>query len=147
LTNGLVNSPAELFDERHETLRGLNRTELLQLCAARGFRMSPSTPTEALILLAVPIDTTTGVELQVPNDNPIDEWRLGLINFIGEYWQKIAPQLKCPARHLRDPDLNKRDPQPCFKCTDLQVLTCIVQAAEKYPRNEQLIKDLRRKPQ
>jgi len=138
---------ADLWDERHEALVSLNHTELLQLCQRRGLDVHPAHPKESLILLAVALDATTGVEVQVQSGNPIDSWRWGLINFIDEYWQKVQPQITCPARHLKDPDPVKRNPKPCFGCSDMQVLTCVVQSAEKQPRNEQLIRDLRRKPE
>jgi len=130
--NGLEDNRAELFG-------GINRTELYQLCRNSGIDVHPGTPRDLLILFLLGDEspdeyTVTG--------NPIDSWREGLINFISEYWQTIRPQIRCPAMYLKTPNekTGEYDPRPCFKCTDMQVVTCIVQN----PASEVFVDNLRK---
>lgn len=129
-------STSESADERYQLCAALNRTELLQLVRRLGYDIHPGCPDD--VLLTVLLDREPPEKFGILG-NPIDAWRWGLINFISEHWQKLRPQLTCPAK-----DLKTTNPEPCFGCTDLQVITCIVQAGEKYPRNIQLISDLRK---
>jgi len=52
--------------------------------------------------------------------HPIDSWRVGIINFLRDYWHTVQPQLKCPAKGLMTDN-----PNPCFGCLDAQVITCL----------------------
>lgn len=67
--------------------------------------------------------------------HPIDSWRHGIIGFLNNFWSVLEPQIKCPAKNLRNP--TNPDPKPCFRCLDAQVLTCVVQQPS---RNEHLIR-------
>jgi hypothetical protein len=68
--------------------------------------------------------------------HPIDRCRHAIIGFLDEYWARVHPQLKCPARNLNHPDESKRERRPCFQCTDLQVMSCV----EQNSKNEERIR-------
>jgi|SRR3972149_742956 len=126
-------------DERYELIAGMNRTELMQTLKELGYSVHPGCPEELLHIFLVDRADPEGYD--VPS-NPINSWRQGLINFIDEHWVKLRPQLFCPAK-----DLKTTNPRPCFGCTDIQVLTCVVQAGEKYPNNIVMISNLRHRHQ
>lgn len=94
------------------------------MCRRAGINVHPRTQREYLIAYLngeydpPPMDERT---------HPIDRWRAAIITFLDQYWAKVHPQLKCPARNLNHPNESKRDRTPCFKCTDLQVITCVQQ--------------------
>jgi hypothetical protein len=59
-------------------------------------------------------------ELEEPTEpkNPIDLWRIAIMEFVEEHWSVLEPQITCPAK--------SRDPRACFGCIDAQVITCVV---------------------
>lgn len=121
----------QTIGELKELFVDVNYTELYQLCRKNGLNVPPGMTREHYIGWLVG-------ELELPEDSgPIDSWRNGLINFIDAYWMSLRPQLTCPAKNLKD--VPNPDPQPCFGCPDLQVITCVVQG-QKY---EHLITNLR----
>ena len=109
-----------------------NYTELYQSCLRAGLLVKPTESRERLISLLEGWEDPDLIE----EDNVFHSWRLGLINFLNEYWRRIETQVTCPARHLRDP-VNP-NPRPCFGCIDTQVVTCLVQNRENEPRIAQL---------
>jgi hypothetical protein len=50
--------------------------------------------------------------------NPIDDWRLGIMQFVSDYWKKLETQITCPAK--------SKDPRACFQCPDSRVIACVV---------------------
>ena len=98
------------------------------MCTRAGMVVLPTTPKENLI------NYLTGAEESDINedDHPIHSWRNAFINFLLDQWKKMATQITCPAKTLKDP-INP-NPRPCFGCTDIQVITCLVQnhKAEKF---------------
>jgi len=100
--------------------RACNRTELFQLCVGAGLSPDPSEPREALIGILCGDPATTR--------EPIDQWRRGLAGFVLDHWDKLEPQITCP--------LKSKDPQSCWGCPDMQVITCVTQNKQ----NEQLIR-------
>ena len=113
-------------------LGALNHTELYQLCRGKGLIVHPASSREELM------QYLTG-ELELPALNetthPIDAWRHGIINFLTEYWMVVEPQLKCPARMLKNP--TTPNSRPCFGCLDAQAVACVIQNPG---RNEHLIR-------
>lgn len=102
-------------------LHELNHTELYQMCRRAGINVHPSTTISELIAyLAGDADPPELSEAE----HPIDSWRHGIIGFINDHWKTLEAQLKCPAKQLRHPQ--NPDPRPCFRCTDAQVITCVV---------------------
>jgi hypothetical protein len=113
----------------------LNQTELYQLCRRAGINVHPGTSREHLIsYLEGELDDPQSTVNTTVYTHPIDRWRAAIITFLDEYWAKVHPQLKCYARNLNHPDETKRDRTPCFKCTDLQVMTCVQQNAHNEDR-------------
>lgn len=114
----------------------LNRTELYQLCRRAGLKVNPAWDRPQLV---------AAIQDSVPNDcaveHPIDELREALIELISQYWRTLQPQLKCPAKYLKHFDPEKRDPRPCFGCSDVQVMTCV---STQDPANLQRIYQIRR---
>lgn len=45
-----------------------------------------------------------------------DKYRLRIMQYLDENWERVEPLLTCPAR--------SRDPHACFACTDVQVAEC-----------------------
>jgi len=121
-------SSNEEVDERLALYDAVNDTELRQLCLRVGLRPHPDTNREELIRIL--LDEVTH------STNPIDEWRNGLIAFIKKYWTRMKPQLTCPAK-----DLESKNPEPCYGCSDIRVLACVVEQ----PRHKQTIGDLKKK--
>jgi len=113
--------------------QGLNRTELYQLCRRAGMNVHPLTDPR---YLAAYLDGEVEPPPCDETSHPIDRCRHAIIGFLDEYWARVHPQLKCPARNLNNPDETKRDRRPCFGCTDLQVVACI----EQNGKNESLIR-------
>jgi hypothetical protein len=101
-------------EELAELLAGFNRTELLQLAQRRGLSPHPSVNTAHLTDMLLE-------DFPTPDSNPVDGYRYGLMGFIEEYWTKLQPQLKCPAKNLKS-----GNPRPCFGCADMQVIRCVV---------------------
>jgi hypothetical protein len=113
----------------------MNRTELYQHCRSAGLSVQPNWRREdylATLLGPTPPKTV----------NVIDELREGIILFIGEFWNTLQAQLKCPAKNLRSPDPDKIDPKPCYHCVDMQVVACWSNLS---PAHQQRLVQLRRK--
>lgn len=102
----------------------LNHTELYQLCRKKGLGVRPTMTRGALSALLCDTGEIDEVE------NPVDSWRDALIAFIGNYWTSLRPQLKCPAKNLRNPDPEMVNPKPCFGCPDMQVMSCVAQQSK-----------------
>lgn len=105
------------------TFDAYNQTELYQACIEAGIKALPTEPRERLI------SYLEGEAFPDPQTvHEWDRWRHGLMGFILEWWVKIEPQLKCPAR--------SKDPRACFQCLDAQVSYCVVtnKRLEKYIR-------------
>jgi len=116
----------------HQLLAGVNLTELYQTCRRNGLQVPPGRSAEEYI------GWISG-ELELPETaGSIDSWRNGLISFIDAYWMSLRPQLTCPAKNLKD--VPNPDPRPCFGCSDMQVVTCLVQGHQY----EHLINNLRK---
>jgi hypothetical protein len=75
-------------------------------------------------------------------EHPIDDLRSALIAFIDQHWRTLRPQLKCPAKDLKNPDPEKLNARPCFGCSDVQVTACY---SEQRPENQIRISQLRKK--
>lgn len=58
-------------------------------------------------------------------EHPVDKWRLTIISFLLDYWERVHPQLQCPAKDMKHPDPAQRNERPCFGCSDLQVMACV----------------------
>jgi hypothetical protein len=106
----------------HSALHALNHTELYQTCREAGIIAHPRATREELISYLLgeaesPIFTE--------DNHPIHRFRIAVIGFLNEYWATLAPQVKCPAKTLRDP-VNPT-PRPCFGCVDTQVIACLVE--------------------
>ncbi len=112
-------------------LDALNHTELYQKCIRASLVVHPRSTREEMI------GYLTGAlvsPLMEEIDHPIHQWRYGIIGFLTEYWQTLAPQIKCPAKMLHHPQTP--DPRPCFGCIDTQVIAC---ACVLNGKNEKLI--------
>lgn len=121
--------------------QGCNRTELYQLCLRSGLVVHPMTDAATLSRYL------TGEEQPpplTPEEHPVNRWRYGLIDFIGDHWTALQAQITCPARNLKNPDPSKRDPLPCFGCSDAQVMFCLAENEANLPRIERYVQ-LRRK--
>lgn len=116
--------------ESDSPLHALNKTELYQTCRRVGINVHPRTTKLEMISY---LEGSQEAPPLPEEQHPIDAWRLGLINFISDHWKVLQPQLKCPARMLHHPQ--NPDPRPCFRCTDAQVITCVV----SNPQTEHLI--------
>jgi hypothetical protein len=99
-----------------------NYTELHQMCIRAGLAVLPTTPRDMLIAY---LEGTEEPEDIDENDNVLNSWRNAFIAFLLDQWKKMATQITCPAKALKDP-INP-NPRPCFGCTDVQVITCLVQ--------------------
>jgi hypothetical protein len=75
------------------------------------------------------------VPLLYDEDHSIHCYRHALIDFVRDYWKKLATQITCPMKDL------PTNPRPCFGCLDTQVIACIVNNKE----NEKLIESYRLK--
>jgi len=89
-----------------------NQTELYQACIGAGIKVLPHEPRAKLIAYLEGEDEPDPAVV-----HQWDRWRQGLMGFILEWWVKVEPQLKCPAR--------SKDPLSCFKCVDAQVAFCV----------------------
>ena len=116
---------AELFSD-------VNLTELYQICRRNGLPVPPGMTREHYIGWIV------GDFVLTESGGALDDWRWGLINFIDAHWMSVRPQLTCPAKNLKDVPVP--DPKPCFGCSDMQVITCVVQNQ----KSERLIRNLRK---
>lgn len=47
-----------------------------------------------------------------------DKYRLRIMRYMNENWERVEPLLRCPAR--------SRDPHACFSCPDIQVAECSI---------------------
>lgn len=119
-----------------ELFADYNHTELYQLCRRKGLGVRPAMNRVQLIDLL-----TDGGEIEEVN-NPIDELRDALIAFILQHWRTLRPQLKCPAKDLKNPDPSKENPRPCYGCSDMQVVTCV---STQRTQNLERIVQLRKK--
>lgn len=122
--------------EMAELLTSLNHSELYQLAYKAGYSPHPDLSREGLVELLI-----EGPKELQPS-HPIDELRSALITFIEMYWKTLQPQLKCPAKNLKNPDPSKVDPKPCFGCSDMQVVTCF--SLQNTPNQERIIQLRRR---
>ena len=117
-------TPSPTPSKPSSQLQACNRTELYQLCRNAGMVIHPGSPREWLL------GYLTG-ELEPPpmqeDEHPIDKWRLAFISFLGDYWDKIHPQLRCHARNFRHYDPAQCDTRPCFKCPDAKVMMCVAE--------------------
>lgn len=107
--------PSDNFDK-------LNHTELYQMCRKAKLYVLPSTPRERMAAYLLGEEELEDVQ------HPIDEWRLGIMKFVQDYWKKLETQVMCPARSL--------DPRACFQCPDSRVVACVVSNG---PEAEKLI--------
>lgn len=112
-----------------------NHTELLQICARLGLKVSPATPSSRLINYLLGNE-----EVPEGSTNNIDAWRQALMDFLADHWQVLRAQISCPAKNLKNEELQPGEKRACFNCVDVQVISCLVQN----PANEELIQ-LKRK--
>jgi hypothetical protein len=99
-----------------------NYSELHQMCIRAEIPVLPTTPREKLIAYLTGDEEPPELD---ENDHPIHSWRNAIIGFLLDQWKKMATQITCPAKALKDP-INP-NPRPCFGCIDTQVITCLVQ--------------------
>lgn len=105
-----------------------NRTELYQTCMRAGILVRPN---EATVEMIAYLEGLKEPPPYTNDDHVLHGWRDAFIAFFNEYWRKIETQITCPARHLKDkvnPNL-----KPCYGCTDMQVVACIVDLRENEP--------------
>lgn len=131
-------SAAEPDSIPDEVFADINRTELYQLCRQAGLHVHPAW--DRLKLVRALQDRLAPEDLSF--EHPVDSIRDALIAFIDQHWRTLRPQLKCPAKDLKNPDLSKRNERPCFGCSDMQVTTCF---SEQRPENQARIIQLRKK--
>lgn len=98
----------------------LNHTELYQTCLQAGFKVHPRASREEL---AEVLEGKRSAPQLSEAEHPIDAWRLGFIAFMHDYWEVLAPQVKCPAKNLKHPE--HPNPRPCFGCIDTTVVACL----------------------
>lgn len=98
--------PVENCDDMHS----YNHTELMQLCKAAGVNVTPDMDRGALI-------AALQGQLEVDANNPIDDWRYGIMAFMLDHWRRASSQLSCPAK--------SGDPDACHQCVDAQVIHCL----------------------
>jgi hypothetical protein len=96
--------------ELSHVLKTLNHTELYQTALRAGLRVLPSMEREALI--AALLGT-----IEVDYQNPINDYRDGIMGAILEHWRKLQSQLMCPAK--------TGNPKACYQCVDAQVFHCL----------------------
>lgn len=101
-------------------LHALNHTELYQTCMRAGILVHPRSTREELISYLV---GEAESPIYSEENHPMHRWRIAMIGFLHEYWRTLAPQVKCPAKTLKDPAAN--NPRPCFGCVDTQVVACL----------------------
>jgi hypothetical protein len=123
--------PSSTSQSRSSPLQRCNRTELYQLCRRAGINVHPGTPREWLIGFLLG-------DYEAPKmseeEHPVDRWRVALIRFIEDYWARLQPQLKCPAKDLKHPNAEQRNTRPCFGCSDMQVMNCLADNANNIER-------------
>lgn len=100
------------------TFEKANKTELYQLCRKAGLAVGPAASKAELI------EKLEGISEPVAAQHPVDRYRLGLIGFATEYWDKIQTQIMCPMRGL------KTNPKPCYGCLDTQTVACLINNRE-----------------
>ncbi len=105
-----------------------NYTELYQTCLSAGITVRPNEARDEMIAY---LEGWKEPPALTDADNVFHTWRHGFIGFLNEYWKNLATQIVCPARRMKDP-VNP-DPKPCFKCTDAQVITCLIQNSKAEP--------------
>jgi len=110
------------------------------LCRRAGVNVHPNMERKYLIGV---LDGDIEAPPMTEQSHPIDRWRHAIIGFLLDYWVRVHPQLKCPARNLNHPEETRRDRRPCFKCTDLQVMTCVQQNAHNETRMRKYLPVLR----
>jgi hypothetical protein len=94
-----------------DDLRACNHTELYQLCRRAGLRVSPNMPKGTLLALL------DGELEDTAFENPIDDLRDGLMEYLLQHWRKVSSQLFCPAKD--------GDPKSCYRCSDAQIIHCL----------------------
>lgn len=92
-------------------LSAYNHSELLQLCWQAGYRPHPSRTREQLA------EILEGRYEEVEEENPLDDFRFGIMSFLLEHWKRASSQLFCPAK--------SGDPNACRQCVDAQVIHCL----------------------
>ncbi len=118
----------------------VNRTELYQVCRAKGLTVPSEASREELIAYI------TGREEPPEVENVFDSWRNGWMNFILDYWTQLRTQLTCPAQDLKKwtykdrtagltAQIKRKKGLPvidiaCRTCTDTQVVACILMNPE-----------------
>lgn len=121
------------YSEACEILGRCNHTELYQACRELGMPVLPSMERVELIDLL-----SSGAAPGPEVDHPIDPWRRAIMAFLLDHWDKVRAQLGCPAK--------SGDPDSCFRCTDTQVIHCLVDnAGEEFYIRKHLVQ-LKRKP-
>ena len=96
--------------ELYELLQRCNRTELYQRVRGAGKDAHPYSTKEELI--------ETLLNDAPGRNNPVDPWREAQMTFVLDHWEVLRPQIAgCPA--------STRDPKACFRCHDMQVITCL----------------------
>ena len=105
-----------------------NRTELYQTCMRAGILVRPN---EATVDMIAYLEGWKEPPTYTEANHAIHSWRNALIAFFHEYWRRIETQITCPARHLKD----KVNPntRPCYGCTDMQVIACVVDLKNNEP--------------
>jgi hypothetical protein len=101
--------------ELYAALKRCNRTELAQLCKETGREVHPTMSTEGVLLVLV------GEEQPVAN--PIDTWRDAIMDFVLANWDKVRPQITCPAI--------SQSPKACHGCSDMRVVACLTTSSDR----------------
>lgn len=117
-----------------------NRTELYQTCIRAGILVRPNEATECMIAY---LEGWKEPPPYTEEDHVLHGWRNAFIAFFHEHWKKIETQITCPARHLKDKVTP--NPRPCFGCTDMQVIACIIDlhGNEPFVQKHRLIRKTR----
>jgi len=115
--------------ELYSALSRCNRTELIQLCEKAGVGIHPNMPTEDILL------TFLGDKPEV--ENPMNIWRDAIMGFILANWERIRPQLRCPA--------SSQDPKACYECSDMRVVACLTTSSSRYQGEIQNAYDSRKR--
>lgn len=99
-TSELVLNAQDVDENAH---RGMERSELIRLI-------------------------TKGSDEPLPTYRP-DKYRLRIMEYLNDNWQRVEPLIRCPAR--------SRDPRACFSCTDIQVAECSLSNAFIFKKDDQ----------
>lgn len=95
-----------------DLFQNYNLTELYQSCQSHGIRLPKGATRETMLSIL-------SGEQPAPTDasNDLDEWRLAIMGFVLDYWDRLSTQITCPA--------STKDPLACFGCVDSQVRYCL----------------------